>query len=240
MSSLIFFDCLVMLKTQSHKGFDFYNKAKLINQYTILSLGSQMVAIKSCINDFGYNDTVCYNLDADEYHDQNVEVSLELNQFNVYVSWMSSIFPIFFSFYLGAWADLFGRKPLFYLVLTGYFLQQCVYVVCAYYFESKKEYLLLSHVPTSLSGGWAVWMMAMNAFIADITKPEDRAFRYGMLHIVHSLGRPLGAPFGAYLLRTGGFLCVFCTALVGIAIGSVYLLYRIHSYKWNPPKKDKV
>ena len=108
------------------------------------------------------------------------------------------------------------------------------------YFESKKEYLLLSHVPTSLSGGWAVWMMAMNAFIADITKPEDRAFRYGMLHIVHSLGRPLGAPFGAYLLRTGGFLCVFCTALVGIAIGSVYLLYRINSYKWNPPKKDKV
>ena len=85
-----------MLETQSHKGFDFYNKAKLINQYTILSLGSQMVAIKSCINDFGYNDTVCYNLDADEYHDQNVEVSLELNQFNVYVSWMSSIFPIFF------------------------------------------------------------------------------------------------------------------------------------------------
>ena len=110
--------------------------------------------------------------------------------------YVSQHFPIFFSFYLGAWADLFGRKPLFYLVLTGYFLQQCVYVVCAYYFESKKEYLLLSHVPTSLSGGWAVWMMAMNAFIADITKPEDRAFRYGMLHIVHSLGRPLGAPFG--------------------------------------------
>ena len=49
--------------------------------------------------------------------------------------------------------------------------------------DSKKEYLLLAHVPTALSGGWAVWMLAMNAFVADITAPDDRAFRYGMLHL---------------------------------------------------------
>ena len=49
--------------------------------------------------------------------------------------------------------------------------------------DSKKEYLLLAHVPTALSGGWAVWMLAMNAFVADITAPEDRAFRYGMMHL---------------------------------------------------------
>jgi len=168
-----------------------------------------------------------------------VEVSIELNHFNVYTTLMTSIFPIFLSFYLGAWADLFGRKPLFYLVLGAYFLSQCVTTVCAYFIDSKKEYLLLAHVPTALSGGWAVWMLAMNAFVADITAPEDRAFRYGMMHLAHSLGRPLGAPLGAYLLRTGGFLCVFSSALVGITIGSVYLLYRIRSYKWNPPKTDK-
>ena len=199
-----------------------------------------MVAIKSCKNDFGYNDTVCYNLDSEEWHDQNVEVSIELNHFNVYTTWISSIFPIFFSFYLGAWADLFGRKPLFYLYLITYTLKQCVYVVCAYYFDSKKEYLLLANIPTALSGGWGVYMLAMNAFIADITLPEDRAFRYGMMHLASSLGHPLGSPFGAWLLRTTSFLGVFCTALVGIAIGSAYLLYRINAYKWNPPKTDKV
>ena len=133
-----------------------------------------MVAIKSCKNDFGYNDTVCYNLDSEEYHDQNVEVSIEFNHFNVYTTWISSIFPIFFSFYLGAWADLFGRKFLFYLCLSAYFMQQCIVVVCAYFFDSKKEYLLLSKVPTALSGGWSVWMLAMNAFISDITPPDDR------------------------------------------------------------------
>ena len=106
--------------------------------------GSQMVAIKSCKNDFGYNDTVCYNLNSEEWYDQNVEVSIELNHFNVYTTLMTSIFPIFLSFYLGAWADLFGRKPLFYLVLAAYFLSQCVTTVCAYFIGKTNFWFKIS------------------------------------------------------------------------------------------------
>ena len=43
-----------------------------------------MVAIKSCKNDFEYNDTVCNNLH--DFYDANVEVSIELNHYNVYVT----------------------------------------------------------------------------------------------------------------------------------------------------------
>jgi MFS family permease len=83
-------------------------------------------------------------------------------------------------------------------------------------------------------------MLAINAFISDITEPDNRAFRYGMLHLASSLGRPIAAPIGAYLLKTGGYVCVFCTSLVGIVIGAVFLLIRIQSFKWKPVKKDKV
>ena len=79
---------------------------------------SQMIAIKSCKIDFGWNDTVCDNLNTDEFHEENVLVSEELAQFKVYESLITNIFPVFFSFFLGAWADLFGRKPLFYMFLT--------------------------------------------------------------------------------------------------------------------------
>ena len=89
-------------------------------------------------------------------------------------------------------------------------------------------------------GGKAIWMLAINAFMTDITKPDERAFRFGMIHLASSLGRPLASPLGAYLLRTGGFLCVFSTTLVGIFIGAISLLLRIHKYKWNPPKSNKV
>ena len=85
-----------------------------------------------------------------------------------------------------------------------------------------------------------MWILAMNAFIADVTgNPNDLAFRYGMLHLATSLGRPVAAPFGAYLFKTGGYVCVFSTSLCGTALGAAFLFWRIRSFKWNPPKKEK-
>ena len=79
----------------------------------------------------------------------------------------------------------------------------------------------------------------MNAFIADVTaNPNDLAFRYGMLHLATSLGRPVAAPFGAYLFQTGGYVCVFSTSLCGTALGAAFLFWRIRSFKWDPPKKE--
>ena len=38
------------------------------------------------------------------------------------------------------------------------------------------------------------------------------------------------------MFETGGYVCVFSTSLVGTAIGSMYLFWRIRSFKWDPPK----
>ena len=139
---------------------------------------------------------------------------------------VSTVFPIFFSFYMGAWCDLFGRKLLFYIYFTAKILEQLTVIACAVFLDSPKEYLLLASLPTSLAGkilivgkakkidtlarnwtwhlgGYGVMILAVNAFIADITEPDKLAFRYGMLHLASSLGRPLAAPTGAYLLNQG-------------------------------------
>ena len=63
---------------------------------------------------------------------------------------VGTIFPVFFAFYLGAWCDLFGRKLLFKIFLIARCLDQVVVILCAYFLESPKEYLLLSSIPTSL------------------------------------------------------------------------------------------
>ncbi len=122
---------------------------------------------------------------------------------------VDSVFPVFFSFYLGAWADMFGRKLLFYIYLAAKILSHVGVILCAHFLVSPKEWILLATIPTALSGGFAAFILAINAFIADITQPENRAFRYGMLHLASSLGRPLAAPVGAYLLKTGRFFSLF-------------------------------
>ena len=54
-----------------------------------------------------------------------------------------------------------------------------------------------------ISGGYAAFGIGLSAFIADISSPDQRAFRMGMIHLAQSLGRPIAAPLGAYLLETG-------------------------------------
>ena len=69
-----------------------------------------------------------------------------------------------------------------------------------------------------------------------ITEPENRAFRYGMLHIITSLGSPIASPIGAYLLKKGGYICVFSTELTCFILGALILIWRLHRFKWSPPK----
>ena len=69
-----------------------------------------------------------------------------------------------------------------------------------------------------------------------ITEPENRAFRYGMLHLITSLGSPIASPIGAYLLRKGGYICVFFTELTCFILGALILIWRLHRFKWSPPK----
>lgn len=158
-------------------------------------------------------------------------------QFNVYRELVGTFFPIFFSFYLGAWCDLFGRKLLFKIYLTARCLDQVVIILCAYFIESPKEYLLFAPIPVALAGGLGAFMLAINAFVADITDSQYLAFRYGMIHLAGSLAKPIAPIFGAYLLKTGGYVCVFTTTLAGTILGAIVLVVMVRSYEWSPEKK---
>ena len=199
---------------------------------------SQMVLDKCCKIDFGYNDTVCDNLVTD-FKEQNKQVQDEVAQFKVYETLLDSVFPAFFAFYLGAWADLFGRKLLFYIFLSGIIIRQCIVIICAYFMDSRKEFLLLAGLPSSFAGGHAAFGLAITTFLTDITHPDYRALRHGIMHLAAGCARPISTIVGAYLFDTGGYLCVFSTSLVGIIIASVYLILRIRGYKWKPSKNTK-
>ena len=145
----------------------------------------QMVIYKSCKSDFGYNSTVCNNL-IDDFPDQNTEIQNEVAQFNTYQIYVTTLLPAFLAFYLGAWADLFGRKVVLYMTLTTWFLKHAIFIVLAYFLDSPKEYVLLADIPTNLSGGIYGFHLAINTFLSDITAPENRAFRYGKKFIIPS------------------------------------------------------
>ena len=135
---------------------------------------SQMTLYKSCINDFQFDNGTCSNLVNDFEANSAVQkevilirfftnaapnkiFTFQVNQFRVYQTLVSSLFPIFFSFYLGAWCDLFGRKLLFFIYLFSRCVEQCVVIICAVFLESRKEYLLLQNIPAAISGNKVIF-----------------------------------------------------------------------------------
>jgi len=105
---------------------------------------------------------------------------------------VTSIFPIFFAFYLGAWCDIFGRKLCMYLFLIAKSVGQGFLIVNAAFLSMKKEWYLLTFVPSTLigkndkififtfhrntltlmlPGGYSAFSIGLSAFMADISPP---------------------------------------------------------------------
>ena len=72
--------------------------------------------------------------------------------FNVYMMMVYTLFPIFFSFYLGSWCDIFGRKLLIKIYLMSKILAKCGVIVLAYFMNSSKYWILLCSIPYGIAG----------------------------------------------------------------------------------------
>ena len=72
--------------------------------------------------------------------------------YSQYKTMASTIFPIFFSFYMGAWCDMFGRKLLMKIYLLSRIITKCGHISCAYFMYSSKWWILVTDIPSWISG----------------------------------------------------------------------------------------
>ena len=92
---------------------------------------------------------------------------------------------------LGALSDRFGRRPV---VLLSNFAMGIDYIIMA--LAPNLAWLFVGRL---ISGGAAASTSTASAYIADITPPEKRAARYGMLGAAFGLGFVLGPALGGVL-----------------------------------------
>ena len=63
-----------------------------------------------------------------------------------------TIIPTIFSFYLGAWCDIYGRKFLIKLFLFAEIFSRGNMIVNAYFMDLKKEFLFIGVIPYGIVG----------------------------------------------------------------------------------------
>jgi DHA1 family tetracycline resistance protein-like MFS transporter len=119
---------------------------------------------------------------------------------------------------MGALSDRFGRRPVLLASITGLGLD---YILMA--LAPNLAWLFIGRM---LSGFTASSFSVATAYIADITPPEERAARFGLIGAIFSLsfivGPSLGGMLGALHLRLPFFVAAGVT-LVAAAYGALVL-----------------
>ncbi|MFJ2369421.1 MFS transporter [Microbacterium sp. NPDC087665] len=120
--------------------------------------------------------------------------------------------------FLGRLSDRFGRRPVIIAAAFGAAFSMALFGI-----GGALWVLVLARVIQGLTAGD---MPALFAYLADITPPEQRARRFGLLGALSGIGMMVGPAIGGLLAAISLQLPVFLTAAVGltIAILSIFLL----------------
>ncbi|AFZ67702.1 TCR/Tet family MFS transporter [Deinococcus peraridilitoris] len=92
---------------------------------------------------------------------------------------------------LGALSDRFGRRPVLLLSIFGLGLDYLLL-----YFAPTLAWLFVGRVLAGITGAS---MAVVNAYVADVTPPEQRAKSYGLLGAMFGLGFIIGPVVGGFL-----------------------------------------
>lgn len=121
------------------------------------------------------------------------------------VAGLFSLMQFLFSPFWGSLSDRIGRRPII--------LGSIVITAAGYLVLGLSHSLALLFIARIISGIGSANISAAQAYIADITSPEDRAKRMGLIGAAFGLGFVFGPPLGGLLYSSGGLaLLGFFTA----------------------------
>jgi DHA1 family tetracycline resistance protein-like MFS transporter len=118
--------------------------------------------------------------------------------------------------FLGRLSDRFGRRPVIIGAAFGGAVAMALFGV------GGAIWVLV--VARAIQGLTAGDMPALFAYLADITPPEQRARRFGLLGALSGIGMMIGPAIGGLLAAVSVHLPVFMTAAVGLTIAILSLV----------------
>ncbi len=122
----------------------------------------------------------------------NYAISLGANTFITgAIAGAFSLMNFIMTSYLGTWSDKIGRRPV---LLFTILMNASSYLLLA--FSNSLWLILMSRI---IAGIGSANISVAQAYISDITTPEERARKMGVIGMAFGLGFILGPPIGGFL-----------------------------------------
>lgn len=136
------------------------------------------------------------------------------------IAMMFPLMQFLFASFWGSLSDRFGRRPI---MLTSVFITMLAYV-----FFAHSTTILLLFISRALSGFGAANLSVAQAYISDVTKPENRTKAFGILGAAFGLGFIFGPPIGGFVKEN------YSLEMVGYVAASFSFINLIMAYFMLP------
>ncbi|XP_059061438.1 proton-coupled folate transporter-like [Achroia grisella] len=203
--------------------------------YIIMALTAQNLGLeKACRVNLNYSDEICTALKKQDIESQNSyekEVQKLVTSAFATKTYITATIPCLLGIFVGSFSDKTGHRKCFLIMpIIGQFVACLSSILNVYFLEETNlhTFVLTEAVIDSVSGGMAIFLITIFAYISAITTDETRTFRMGMVNFALTVGAPIGMALNGVILKYLGYYGAY--GLVGV-LHLLNLLYNIFILK---------
>lgn len=217
-----------------------YIMPSLISVLAVANLTHQM----ACRVNLQFNDTICSDLLSPNNTEYEKQVEVTALSMLPWKTPLGSSIPAIMVLFLGSYSDRHRkRKPFLLMPLLGELLSTTGFIFCALNLSTWRMEIsgIAESLFPALTGGITVMMMSVYSYIADVTTPENRTFRFGLVHILAASISSIGYAISGILYQSIGFYGVFTISIIIHLTGFFYCVFYIKEPRSAPtdlPKKN--
>lgn len=199
---------------------------------------------KSCRANLALNDSICDSIIYTQdniYPNETEEIQLLISDVHSWQFPIQSIMPLILVLFLGSYSDRHQwRKPFLILPLIGelFAVVGCILSVTFMNSWTLEMQGVVQTVIPSFFGGQTMLVMAVFAYIADISTIEMRTLRVGIVQIVINACYTAVQSFSAVFFTAIGYTNILLIAGLFYLVGIIYGIFWIKEPK-RPIKDSK-
>lgn len=194
---------------------------------------------KACRVNKGYNDTVCDAILSghhENYTIQNNEVQMLIADMHSFLQPVQSIVPLVLILFLGSYSDRHKvRIPFLMLPIIAELVSVACLILCVVFMKTwPLEAQGVAQIVIPSFFGKSMLIMAVYAYIADVSTLEMRTFRIAVVNIISNICTPTAQLFSGILFAKTGYIGIL------VISASLYLIGLIHGLFWLKEPKQPV